>query len=125
MRGELLFKGEGIVKAFSNEDFSRFMIAPRRRVTKGNGKEDIYNGSVAIAAGRWAGSPDFLMNHSADTIFSWGVLTARVSYANISGLNWRTAFPLIPCLQRDILLKLYKNTASGMNGNALSCVSRA
>lgn len=56
MRGELLFKGEDIVKAFSNEDFSRFMIAPRRRSADGT----VYNGSVAIACGALGGFAGFL-----------------------------------------------------------------
>lgn len=55
MRGELLFKGEEIVKAFSREDFSRFMIAPRRRNASGT----TFNGSVAIACGALGGFAGF------------------------------------------------------------------
>lgn len=58
MRGELLFKGEDIVKAFSQEDFSRFLIAPRRREQTSTG-EHIYNGSVAIACGALGGFSGF------------------------------------------------------------------
>lgn len=55
MRGELLFKGEEVVKAFSSEDFSRFMIAPRRRTPDGK----VRNGSVAIACGALGGFAGF------------------------------------------------------------------
>lgn len=59
MRGELLFKGEDIVEAFSNENFSRFMIAPRRREDLPHGKDKVYNGSIAIACGALAGFSGF------------------------------------------------------------------
>jgi hypothetical protein len=61
MRGELLFKGEDIVKAFSKKDFSRFMISPRRRIRNKDGKkkEEIFNGSVAIACGALGGFSGF------------------------------------------------------------------
>jgi len=59
MRGELLFKGEDIVRAFTRTDFSRFMIAPRRREKDATGRETIYNGSVAIACGALGGFAGF------------------------------------------------------------------
>lgn len=59
MRGELLFKGEDIVEAFSNENFSRFMIAPRRRAGAPDEKGKVYNGSIAIACGALAGFSGF------------------------------------------------------------------
>jgi predicted acylesterase/phospholipase RssA len=59
MRGELLFKGEDIVKAFSKQDFSRFMIAPSRRSKRDKGHETVYNGSVAIACGALGGFAGF------------------------------------------------------------------
>lgn len=55
MRGELLFKGEDIVKAFSKKDFSRFMIAPRRHEPSGT----THNGSSAIACGSLGGFGGF------------------------------------------------------------------
>lgn len=60
LRGEVLFKGEDIVEAFSREDFSRFMIAPRRRrkVMAGE-KKPILNGSEAIACGALDGFAGF------------------------------------------------------------------
>lgn len=55
MRSQLLFKEGEIEKAFDDSDYSRFIIAPRRR--SGN---DIYNGSIAIACGSLDGFGGFL-----------------------------------------------------------------
>lgn len=60
LRGEALFKGEDIVEAFSKEDFSRFMIAPRRRRKVMNEEQDpILDGSEAIACGALDGFAGF------------------------------------------------------------------
>lgn len=58
IRGELLFKGEEIVKAFSKSDFTRFIIAPRRHELSGNGNK-VINGSKAIACGALGGFSGF------------------------------------------------------------------
>ena len=62
LRGEVLFKGEDIVEAFSKSDFSRFMIAPRRRKkinADGKESEQVLDGSVAIACGAIDGFAGF------------------------------------------------------------------
>jgi hypothetical protein len=59
MRGELLFKGEDIVEAFSTDNFSRFMVAPRRREKISETRDKVYNGSIAIACGALGGFSGF------------------------------------------------------------------
>lgn len=59
MRGELLFKGEDIIEAFNNKNFSRFLIAPKRRDQDGTPGGKVYEGSVAIACGALDGFGGF------------------------------------------------------------------
>jgi hypothetical protein len=59
MRGQLLFKGEDIVAAFGKEDFSRFLISPRRRVPVSGGTTEAIDGSKAIACGSLDGFGGF------------------------------------------------------------------
>jgi hypothetical protein len=60
LRSEVLFKGEDIARLFSKEDVSRFMIAPRRRIKKGpSGREEVLDGSIAIACGALDGFAGF------------------------------------------------------------------
>ena len=55
MRGQLLFKGPDIVAAFSDENFSRFLISP-----SGKKNNKPYEGSKAIACGCMDGFSGFI-----------------------------------------------------------------
>ncbi len=59
MRGELLFKGDDIIAAFNNKNFSRFLIAPKRKDDQKIKDGKIYEGSVAIACGSLDGFGGF------------------------------------------------------------------
>ena len=55
MRGQLLFKGQDIVDAFNDENFSRFLISP-----SGDKLGNTYEGSKAIACGCMDGFGGFI-----------------------------------------------------------------
>ena len=72
MREELLFKGEDIVSIFDESDFSRFLISPKRY-----GKDEIFNGSKAIACGFLDGFGGFIDKRFREHDFYLGRANAQ------------------------------------------------
>ena len=96
MRGELLFKGEDIVRAFSNDDFSRFMIAPRRIGKDQNGNIKFYNGSVGIACGALGGFSGFLDKRFREHDFFLGRVNCQSFLRNYFRVSLKDGVPVNP-----------------------------
>jgi len=96
MRGELLFKGEDIVRAFSNDDFSRFMIAPRRIEKDQNGNIKFYNGSVGIACGALGGFSGFLDKRFREHDFFLGRVNCQSLLRNYFRVSLKDGVPVNP-----------------------------
>jgi hypothetical protein len=99
MRGELLFKGEDIVEAFTKEDFSRFLISPRRRkkvVVDGEKQEQEIDDSLAIACGALDGFAGFFDKSFREHDFYLGRANFKSFLRNYFRVRLENGVPVNP-----------------------------